>query len=500
MIDFKQKLEENEPELYKQSRLEENQVILDKIKKRRKAKNYFIALLVLALVFSGKVLISSSGASQWLSNNPIINLVSHLGQSSDNELQGEDRDRVNVLLLGMGGANHDGGYLADTIMLVSLQPSSKKVAMTSIPRDLTVPTADGSWRKVNSIHANAEAQEDGQGGQMMIETLSSVLDLKIDYYIRIDFDGFIKIIDELGGINVDVENTLDDYSYPIRGEEANPDYFARFEHLHIDAGKQHMNGSLALKYARSRHAYGIEGSDFARAKRQQLILEAVKDKLLSRNNLLKPGMLSRIIAELNRNIKTNLDVWALLKLWNDYKDIQREQITNTVLSDGPGGFLIAGRGEDGAYILIPQTGNFSKIQEMLKNIFGPDDNTISSNKLNEPNKNTNQAPIIQIDKIDKEIKVAVLNGTWISGLAANTAINIQEYGFKIIETANAPTREYDDSVIYDLSYGKELKALEILQAAADAKLVYDAPSWLETYKNSPEPPDFILIIGTKNKN
>jgi len=500
MIDFKQKLEENDPEIYKQSRLEENQVILDKLKKRRKVHNYFIALLVLALVFSGKVLISSSGASQWLANNPIINLVSHLGHSSDNKLQGEDSDRVNVLLLGMGGANHDGGYLADTIMLLSLQPSSKKVAMTSIPRDLTVPTANGSWRKVNSIHANAEAQEEGQGGPAMTEALGSVLDLRIDYYVRIDFDGFIQIINELGGIDVNVENTLDDYSYPIRGEEENPDYFARFEHLHIEAGEQHMNGSLALKYARSRHAYGVEGSDFARARRQQLILEAVKDKLLSRNNLLKPGMLSRIIAELNRNIKTNLDVWALLKLWNDYKDVQRDQITNTVLSDGPGGFLIAGRGEEGAYILIPQTGNFSKIQVMLKNIFGPEELAPSNSKINDKTENITQTPIIQIDKIDKEIKVAVLNGTWISGLAANTAINIQEYGFKIIETANAPTREYTDSVIYDLSYGKELKALEILQAAANAELVYDAPSWLETYKNSSEHPDFILIIGSKNKN
>ncbi|MBN2884341.1 LCP family protein [Patescibacteria group bacterium] len=494
MIDFKQKLEESDPNIYKQSQLEENQVILDKLKKHRKAKNYFIALLVLAIVFSGKIMISSSGASQWLNNNPIINLVSHLGQNSDNKLQGEDRDKINILLLGMGGSNHEGGYLADTIMLISLQPSSKKVAMTSIPRDLTVPTANGSWRKVNSIHATAEAQEEGQGGPTMAETLSSVLDLKIDYYIRIDFDGFIKIIDELGGVDVDVENTLDDYSYPIRGEEENPDYFARFEHLHIEAGQQHMNGSLALKYARSRHAYGVEGSDFARAKRQQLILEAAKDKLLSKNNLLKPGMLSRIIAELNRNIKTNLDVWAMLKLWNDYKDVQREQISNTVLSDGPGGFLIAGRGEDGAYILIPQTGNFNKIQEMLKNIFGNNESVSNNNQTN--NKIETQTSIIQIEKIDKEIKVAVLNGTWVSGLAANTAINLQEYGFKIIETANAPTREYTESVIYDLGYGKELKALEILQAAADAKLVYDAPSWLETYKNSPEHPDFILIIGS----
>lgn len=500
MIDFKQKLEENDPDAYRESRLQQDEEILNRFKKNRKIKNYFIALLVLAIVFSGKIIMSSPSASHWLSNNPIINLVSHLGQSADNKLEGEDEDRLNILLLGMGGQNHDGGYLADTIMMLSLQPSTKKVAMISIPRDLTIPTENTYWRKVNSIHAIAEAKEEGQGGPAMVSALSRVLDQNINYYIRVDFEGFIKIIDELGGIDVNVENTLDDYSYPIRGEEKNDDYFARFEHLHIEEGEQHMDGSLALKYARSRHALGIEGSDFARAKRQQLILEAFKDKLLSKNNLLKPVMLSRIIAELNRNIKTNLDVWALLKIWNDYKDVKRDQITNTVLNDGPGGFLIASRGDDGAYILIPQTGNFDKIQAMIKNIFGEAEKETSTANIDNSQPENKQTPVIGIEKVNKEIKVAVLNGTWISGLAANTALNLQNYGFKIIETANAPTREYADSIIYDLSYGKELKSLEILQAAANANLVYDAPSWLETYKNSAEHPDFILIVGLEDNN
>lgn len=502
MIDFKQKLEENEPDIHKRVQLQQDAEILAKFKKHRKVKNYFIALLVLAIIFSGKIIMSSSNASQWFSNNSIINLVSHLGQNADNKLQGDDDDQINILLLGVGGKNHEGGYLADTIMILSLQPSTKKVALISIPRDLTIPTENGYWRKVNSIHAIAEAKEEGQGGPAMISALANVLDQEINYYIRIDFDGFIKIIDELGGVDVEVENTLDDYTYPIRGEEENEDYLARFEHLYIEEGEQHMNGSLALKYARSRHASGIEGSDFARAKRQQLILEAFKNKLLSKNNLLKPGMLSRIITELNLNIKTNLEAWSLLKIWNEYKDVQADQISNTVLNDGPGGFLVASRSDDGAYILIPQTGNFNNIQAMLKNIFG---NSEENNTTDEPNtidsdqENTN-SPIISIEKVDKEIKVAVLNGTWISGLAADTALNLQNYGFKIIETANAPTREYLDSVIYDLSYGKELNSLEILQAAANAKLVYDDPSWLETYKNSPEHPDFILITGTIENN
>jgi len=498
MIDFKQKLEENDPESKRLAEEEEDEKIINDLRKGRKAKNYFIAIIVLALIFSGKIIMSSQGASQWLANNTFWGRVTHLTENGDNKLIGENQDRINILLLGMGGANHDGGYLADTIMLASLKPSNKQAALLSIPRDLTAPTENGTWRKVNSINALAEAKEEGSGGPAMTKALSSILGTEINYYISIDFDGFVNIIDELGGIDVNVENTLDDYSYPIRGEEDNPDYYARFEHLHVEKGMQHMNGSLALKYARSRHAAGIEGSDFARARRQQLILEAVKTKLLSRNTLLKPAMISRIISELNRNIKTNLDVWAFIKLWNDYKDIDRSQISNKVLSDGPEGLLIASRGEEGAYILIPQTGNFKEIQNLVQNIFGDKNiqetgKTLNSNN-NEFTENNKNTPIA-IGKVKEEIKVAVLNGTWVSGLAAKTAINLQNYGFKISETANAPTREYQNSVIYDLTYGQKLQGLEILQAAEQASIAYDAPSWLETYKNSSNKPDFVLIIG-----
>lgn len=498
MIDFKQKLEENDPESKDLAKEAEDEKLINDLKKRRKTKNYFIVIIVLALIFSGKVIMSSQGAGQWLTNNTFWGRVTHLAESSDNKLIGEDQDRINILLLGMGGANHDGGYLADTIMLASLKPSTKQAALISVPRDLTAPTESGAWRKVNSINALAEAKEEGSGGPAMTKSLSSILGTDISYYISIDFDGFVNIVDELGGIDVNVENNLDDYSYPIRGEEDNPNYYARFEHLHVEKGMQHMNGSLALKYARSRHAGGVEGSDFARARRQQLILEAVKDKLLSRNTLLKPAMISRIISELNRNIKTNLDVWALLKLWNDYKDIDRSQITNKVLSDGPDGLLVSSRGEEGAYILIPQTGNFKEIQKSVQNIFGNQENntekqTENSSQIIEEKQET-QSPVV-IGKVKAETKVAVLNGTWISGLAAKAASDLQDYGFKISETANAPTREYKKSLIYDLTYGQKLQSLEILQAAGQASLAYDAPSWLETYKNNPDHPDFILIIG-----
>jgi polyisoprenyl-teichoic acid--peptidoglycan teichoic acid transferase len=492
MIDFKQKIEETDEELMESKNRYEEEKILANLKKKRKLKNYLIAIFAIVFILSGKIIMSSHGVSEWLTNNPFWERVVHLTENDDKLIAGEKEDRINILLLGIGGANHDGGYLADTIMLASIKPSTKQIALISIPRDLSLPNRDGRWQKINSIHAYAEARESGTGGDAMIDLISFNLNMPIHYYVRLDFQGFIKVIDELGGIEVSVENTLNDYRYPLMGQEDNPDYYARFEHLSIEKGLQKMDGSLALKYARSRYAAGIEGSDFARARRQQLILSAVKEKLLSKNNLLKPMMVSRVISELNRNIKTNLDIWEMLKLWNDYKGVNKNEIISQVFDDGPGGLLMATRGEDGAYILIPQTGNFKEIEEKIVSIFGEVE-IAEQDKSSE----TKNEVVVEVEKVDKDIKVTVLNGTWISGLAAQNALKLQEYGFKINDTANAPTRAYENSVIYDLSYGKKLKALEILKAVSKAKIAYDAPSWLEVYKNKAEQSDFILIVGAE---
>ncbi|HQO11230.1 MAG TPA: LytR C-terminal domain-containing protein, partial [bacterium] len=144
-------------------------------------------------------------------------------------------------------------------------------------------------------------------------------------------------------------------------------------------------------------------------------------------------------------------------------------------------------------------------QNFVQNIFDENTNITTQNNQSEATKtpleseNSATNNPIAISKVQGEAKVAVLNGTWTSGLAAKTAANLQKYGFKINETANAPTREYKNSVIYDLTYGQKLQSLEILQAASQATLAYDAPTWLETYKNIPDKPDFILIIGAKQQ-
>jgi len=486
MIDFKQKMQETErKERRNQSDWHADEALINN-KKRKRIVTYIIAIVVVSIIFSGRIIMSSQDSANWLPGATFFGKIKGLVSSSDKELEGEKNDRINVLLLGMGGSGHDGAYLADTIMLASIQPSTKQVALISIPRDLAGPIDNsGVWKKINNINAYAEARKKGSGGEATTKALGSLFQIPIEYYVRADFEGFVKVIDELGGIEVFVENTFDDYTYPIEGEEDNPDYYSRFEHLHFDEGKQKLNGSLALKYARSRHAIGIEGSDFARAKRQQIILEAVKSKLLSRQTLLNPVMLGKLVNQFNQHVDTNLKVWEMLKLWDMGKEVDKLKIQNIVLSDSPLSYLTPTIGEDGAFLLIPRTGNFSELRNMVQNVFYVSDG-----------KTEKKEAVEDVKPVGEDSKVVIVNGTWITGLASKTSNRLEQYQYKIVEVGNAPTRDYEEAVIYDLTYGDKNIPLREIEKLSGAEQAFGLPEWVKEYDNIT---DFVLILGTNSK-
>jgi LCP family protein required for cell wall assembly len=365
------------------------------------------------------------------------------------------------------------------MMLASLKPSTKQVALVSIPRDLTAPVS--GWRKINSVYAYAESDTPGSGGEVTAKAISDLLQTPTTYYISVDFSGFERMIDEIGGVDVNVENTFDDYTYPATGQEDNPDYYARYEHLHFNAGPTHMDGALALKYARSRHALGPEGSDFARARRQQLLIEAVKEKLLSSQTLLNPVVLGKLLTEFNKDISTNLNAWEMIKLWNDFKDVNQNQIINKVLSDAPDGYLVSGTGQDGAYILTPRSGNFSEIQNMVQTIF---------------NSQTTDTTKPTVNPITDNAKVFIANGTWVAGLASKTSSTLAEYNFNVVGAGNAVERTYAQSVVYDLSTGAKNDSLVALKKLTGATQAFNSPDWLKQYQTGSNTSDFLLILGT----
>lgn len=305
---------------------------------------------------------------------------------------------INVLVMGIGGGNHDGPNLTDTIILASVNPEKNTVNMVSIPRDLYVTSANG---KINRVYS--EGQDKGDKGILLTSAvIQSVTGVRPDYVVIIDFSGFVKLVDLLGGIDVDVENTLDDYAYPLEGKEeelcgytedalasfsaqiatssaTDFDIFpCRFEHLHVETGVQHMDGLLALKFARSRHALGAEGSDFARSKRQQLVISAVRNKILSLNTLTNPVKVLGMINLLKDNIKTNItesEYDDFIKLAQKMKgaDISSSVIDEGNSADEREGLLINPPLQDynGQWVLAPRTGkgNYTEIKSFVSCVF-----------------------------------------------------------------------------------------------------------------------------------
>jgi LCP family protein required for cell wall assembly len=218
-------------------------------------------------------------------------------------LQSDGNGRTNVVFLGVGGKGHEGGDLTDSIILFSYDHSNHRVTMIPIPRDIWIPSMAA---KINTAYHYGNERGPGCGLTLMKSAVTEVTGVPVQYAVVLDFQGFEKIIDAVGGVDVAVENTFDDYSYPIAGKENAVPESARYEHIHFDAGLMHMDGVTALKFARSRHAEGDEGTDFARSKRQEKVILAFKDKLLSSHTLLSLSTLQNIFNSVRDSLDTDI--------------------------------------------------------------------------------------------------------------------------------------------------------------------------------------------------
>ncbi len=261
----------------------------------------------------------------------------------------EEKD-FNVLLLGKGGARHDGPDLTDTIMVANVQPAKNRVNLISLPRDLWIPHIPG---KINTAYAFGQEKGDGKGMLLAKAVVQRVTGVDIDYVFVLDFDGFTTLIDHLGGIDVNVKRSFDDYEYPVEGNEADlcghteeeaarlatesasmlEVFPCRYKHLHFDKGVQHMDGNTALEFVRSRHALGPEGSDFARSARQQEVIKATREKALSLNILLNPVKVLGIYDIVKQNIDTDIPVEQYDKFAKIAKRMSDVTIKSFVISE-----------------------------------------------------------------------------------------------------------------------------------------------------------------------
>lgn len=440
-----------------------------------------IVILIIIIIFSANTIFSSEGILTQFGRLSFWEGMARLALGKDKLLKGELTNQVNILILGMGGAEHEGPYLTDTIILTSLKTSSKELALFSIPRDLYVPTTEFGWQKINAVNSLGMVKSN-DGAVLISKTISEIFEIPVHYWIRLDFSAFKNLIDWLGGVEIEVERSFVDYQYPAP-------YF-QFRTISFKAGRQTMNGEKALQFARSRHGTNNENTDFARMARQQKIILAVKEKMEKENLITSPQKIWEIYNIFKDKIDTNLNFAEMVRLTKILAQTKEDNIKTYTFDASPDGLLYPEIAINGAYILKPKSGNFKEMAQIVKNIFSVEEKKSKQNLSPSP---TQSSVTESLNLPQNKVKLIILNGTNVSGLAKQFKTKLESVNYQVLKIGNAPNRNYQKTVIYSV---KEIdpKSAEQLSKELGVEITI-LPDNLK-YLVTPDT-DYLIILGAQ---
>ncbi|HET8708734.1 MAG TPA: LCP family protein [Candidatus Saccharimonadales bacterium] len=385
-----------------------------------------------------------------------------------NKLKGEGDGRINILLMGMGGAGHDAPDLTDTMMIASIDPVNHKASLLSIPRDMWVNIPNAGSMKLNAAYETGKYKYLGRidnsnsnknavqaGFNLADQTVEDITGITIHYNVLVDFTAFRKAIDTVGGVQVNVPEQLYD---PTMAWENN------WNPVLAKKGVQTFKGKKALIYVRSRETT----SDFARSERQRAVLVALKEKIVTLGTLSNPLKISELMNAFGNNVHTDLSMSDTAALYGIFKDIPGNKITSLGLSTPPHDFVTTDT-VGGQSVVRPKLG-FYQYKDIRNYVRGalPDGYIVKENA-----------------------KLTVLNGTVMEGLATDVSDTLKSYGYKVTKTDNAPTNTYDDTVVVDLTHGQKKYTKHYLEQRFGVKATTKIPDSAIL----PNQADFIIILG-----
>lgn len=225
-----------------------------------------------------------------------------------------EKDRMTFLLLGLDEIKNqrDGSMLTDTIMLISIGKNGK-ITLLSLPRDLWI---DSLKTKINALYYYGEESEETTGVDLVKSVVEDISGLPIDHYFVLRMEVVQAVIDALGGIDLEVPRTFEDSQFPRDDvDPATPDPSLLYETVRFEKGQQHFDGLTALKYIRSRHSIDLtEGTDAARTLRQHAVVDAVVNKILSRETMMNPEVLGKLYRIYKEEVKTTIGETEIVSL------------------------------------------------------------------------------------------------------------------------------------------------------------------------------------------
>ncbi|MFZ5969527.1 MAG: LCP family protein [Bacillota bacterium] len=362
----------------------------------------------------------------------------------------EGKERVNVLIVGIDAkdAQNSGTSRTDTMMVATFDPKTKRVDIISIPRDTRVVIRGHKGKdKINHAHAYG-------GIDLATKAVKDLLGIQIHYYVKIDYNGLGKIVDDLGGVEVDVPMNMK-YSDPYADPPLKID---------IKKGKQVLDGNKAMQFVRFRKGYTDQ--DLGRINAQQMFLTAVADKLLEPQTIIK---LPKLLKTFSTYVETDMPVSTM----SSYAVKAAGMSTNDIhMSTVPGEPKLI----SGIWYYIP---DMVQLEAQMKEIFdGASDKAADENKKQDTK------------EIQNQVTVEVLNGSGIAGLATSVAKDLKAEGYNVVNINNVNGIKYNQTHIYDRKDKKK-------EAEKIAKLlgVKDVESDLNTEAEV----DITIIVGSDMK-
>lgn len=364
---------------------------------------------------------------------------------------------VNILLLGTDDrVDETGPARTDTMILLTLDPQASTVGMLSLTRDtwVTIP-GQNMAAKINMAYSIGEQNKKGTGTQLVIDTVSNFIGHPVDYYVKINFQGFVELVDLIGGIDIIVPKTIHDEEYPTANYGV--------ETFHLEQGLQQLDGETALKYARTRHV----DDDYGRARRQQDVIRAVLDKVTRADmiaSLLPQAW--KLVSTMRSSIETNMPIALQLELAGYMRDASLREIRQEVIDDR---FGTINDSSDAGWILIPDR---DKVRAAVDRFFSP---SLAAD------------PTASVDP--HWVRIEILNGTGEWGIAARTRDLLQKQGWQVVSIDDADRSDYTQSII--INYG--VPSSVVADVGADMGIASSVATLQGL--NSSHPVDLRIVVG-----
>lgn len=386
----------------------------------------------------------------------------------------DGKQRINLLVMGIDQRIGDGerAYRTDTVMVLTLDPVTLSGAILSIPRDLWVPIPGYGSDRVNTANYKGDIDDYPGGGPALAKkTVEGVLGIPIDYYARMNFTAFEDFIDRIGGITIDVTEDIVDKKYPTSSYGT--------EIFTVTKGVRAMDGATALKYARTRATFG---GDFDRARRQQQVIFAVREKITSDPRTL-PTLLAGsddLWVNLKSSFKTDMPLDLIQRLAVLAKDVDRKNIRTAVIDQN---YTENVTTPEGYQVEVPVQSEIRKLRNALF--------TTGANSAAEILKTGGTPAPVSTDWKSENARIVVLNGTDQVGFASRVRQMLEGKGFTVVEVGNSPDGRFDYARTAFIDYtGKPAT----IKAVADALGIRPAPEPRREV-NPAVASDLVLVLG-----